>query len=143
MSIEPTDDIKQANHDLTEHGLALYVGGLDPVATADVRERLLRAADLSEAHGVPTRGYPFDPDHHNRRVFNLFNLDSVFVDLIRDQLALNFVRHMIGEDFLISNFSGQYHRARQPADAVACRSGLRAAAVAKHAARMQRCLAAG
>jgi ectoine hydroxylase-related dioxygenase (phytanoyl-CoA dioxygenase family) len=105
MSIEPTDDIKQANHDLTEHGLALYVGGLDPVATADVRERLLRAADLSEAHGVPTRGYPFDPDHHNRRVFNLFNLDSVFVDLIRDQLALNFVRHMIGEDFLISNFS--------------------------------------
>jgi len=38
-------------------------------------------------------------------VFHLFNLDPVFVDLIRHPAALQFVQHTLGNEFLISNFS--------------------------------------
>jgi hypothetical protein len=65
---------------------------------------LLDAADRSDLVGIPTRGYAFDFDEKNRRVFMLFAWDAVFVELIRHPLALRYVKRTIG-DFLISNFS--------------------------------------
>ena len=103
--VQPTDDIAQAKEDIARHGFALFAGALNDAETREVRERLLRAADLSEKRGIPTTGYVFDPDDKNRRVFDLFNLDPIFIDLIRRPLALEFVRHVIGDSFLISNFS--------------------------------------
>lgn len=103
--IAPTTDRARALADLDQHGLAIVAGALDTEQTRDARCRLLAACRASEADGVPTRGYPFDPDRHNRRVFHLFNLDALFVDLVAHSSALSFVRHLLGEDFLISNFS--------------------------------------
>ncbi len=90
---------------LARHGFAVVPGALDGSQVAEVRERLERAAALSEADGVPTRNYAFDPDPLNRRVFHLFNLDPVFVELVRHPSALDFVHHLLGSEFLISNFS--------------------------------------
>ncbi len=100
-----TADPQQALLDLDTHGAAILSRALPPAAVRDVRARLLMAAALSEADGVPTRGYPFDTDTHNQRVFHLFNLDPIFVELIRRPAALQFVAHLLGADFLISNFS--------------------------------------
>ena len=100
-----TTSIDQAQADLAEHGVAVLAGALDPTATADVRDRLVRAAERSEARGFPTRNYEFDPDGQNVRVFMLFNLDPVFSELIVHPLALRFVHAAIGEAFSISNFS--------------------------------------
>ena len=83
-----TTSIDQAQADLAEHGVAVLAGALDPTATADVRDRLVRAAERSEARGFPTRNYEFDPDGHNVRVFMLFNLDPVFSELIVHPLAI-------------------------------------------------------
>lgn len=105
MTVRPTTDPTQASRDLAEHGLALLSGALDPHAVRDVRARLERAIGASESDGVPTRGYPFDLDTLNQRVFHLFNLDPVFVDLIQRPLALRFVEQTLGKAFLISNFS--------------------------------------
>lgn len=101
----PTASIDEALADLAEHGVAILTGALDPKATADVRGRLIRAAERSEQIGVATRNYEFDPDGHNVRVFMLFNLDAIFSELIVDQRALRFVHASIGEAFSISNFS--------------------------------------
>ncbi|MCB1748905.1 MAG: phytanoyl-CoA dioxygenase family protein [Gammaproteobacteria bacterium] len=101
----PTRDPARARADLDSHGLAILAGALDATALATVRARLEDAIAASEADGVPTRGYAFDPDLHNVRVFHLLNLDPLFVDLVRDPRALAFVRHQLGEKFLISNFS--------------------------------------
>lgn len=101
----PTTDLDTARADLDRHGFALVAGALSATEAADVRTRLLAAIEASEADGVPTRGYPFDPDEKNERVFHLFNLDPIFVDLIQRPLALDFVRHLLGESFLVSNFS--------------------------------------
>lgn len=98
------DELDAADRDLDEVGVAVVTGVLDAAATADVRARLLDAADRSDAVGIPTRGYAFDFDAKNRRVFMLFAWDPVFVELIQHPLALRYVRRTIGE-FLISNFS--------------------------------------
>lgn len=105
MTVQPTADPAQASRDLAEHGLALLTGALDIEAVREVRARLETAIGVSEADGVPTRGYPFDVDTHNQRVFHLFNLDPIFVDLIQRPLALRFVEQCLGATFLISNFS--------------------------------------
>jgi ectoine hydroxylase-related dioxygenase (phytanoyl-CoA dioxygenase family) len=103
--VTPTTDPEQARRDIDEHGIAILTGVLNAAEVADIRRRLFDAIALSEADGVPTRGYPFDPDKHNIRVFHLFNLDPVFVDLIQRPVALKYVRQMLGDEFLISNFS--------------------------------------
>jgi fumagillin biosynthesis dioxygenase len=101
----PTASVDAALADLQEHGVAILEGALDPSETALVRSRLLAAADLSEARGFPTRSYEFDPDDQNVRVFMLFNLDPIFLDLIVRPIARTFVHAAIGEEFSISNFS--------------------------------------
>jgi ectoine hydroxylase-related dioxygenase (phytanoyl-CoA dioxygenase family) len=101
----PTTSIDEALADLAEHGVAILTGALDADATTDVRRHLVRAAEHSEERGVPTRNYEFDPDHHNARVFMLFNLDPIFSELIVDPRAMRFVHSTIGEAFSISNFS--------------------------------------
>jgi len=106
----PTATINAALAQLDEHGYAIVENALDPAAVGDVRERLFRAADRSEQVGVPTTGYAFDPDRYNRRVFHLFNLDPVFVELIGRPDALAFVQHVLGETYLISNFSANITR---------------------------------
>lgn len=99
------DLLESARRTLADEGYVIVPGALDRVGASEVRQRLLAAADASEADGVPTRGYPFDPDQANLRVFHLFNLDPVFVELIAHPAALFFVRALLGDDFLISNFS--------------------------------------
>jgi ectoine hydroxylase-related dioxygenase (phytanoyl-CoA dioxygenase family) len=85
--------------------MAVVRGVLTPAETADVRRRLLEAADRSDAAGIATRGYAFDADSRNRRVFMLFNWDPVFLRLIEHPLAVRFVERALGESFLVSNFS--------------------------------------
>ncbi len=101
----PTTSVDQALLDLADHGVAVLAGALDPVETADVRRRLLAAAERSEQRGFPTRNYEFDPDGHNVRVFMLFNLDPIFLDLIVRPLARRFVEPALDNAFTISNFS--------------------------------------
>lgn len=105
MNAVVTADPATARAALAREGLAVLTGVLDPERTREVRRLLEEAATASEADGVPTRGYAFDTDTRNRRVFHLFNLDPVFVDLIQHPEALALVRQTLGEAFLISNFS--------------------------------------
>jgi hypothetical protein len=100
-----TDELELADRDLEEFGVAVVRGVLAREENADVRRRLLAAADRSDAAGIPTRGYEFDPDSRNRRVFMLFNWDPVFLRLIEHPLAVRFVERALGETFLVSNFS--------------------------------------
>lgn len=101
----PTTDLAVARETLAEHGFALVSGALTADETREVRERLIAAIARSERDGVPTRGYPFDEDALNQRVFHLFNLDPVFIDLIQRPIALEFVTHLLGDAWLVSNFS--------------------------------------
>jgi fumagillin biosynthesis dioxygenase len=101
----PTASLDDALADVHEHGVAVLTDVLDESCTALVRARLLDAAAQSEARGVATRDYAFDPDGNNVRVFGLINLDALFRELIVHPVALRFVDATIGTPFSISNFS--------------------------------------
>lgn len=90
---------------LANDGHCIVPDVLSPEETADVRDRLWRAAAESERRGAPTRNVGLDPNEHNVRVFNLLDLDPVFRNLIQHPLALDLVRHLLGDGFLISNFT--------------------------------------
>jgi 5-dehydro-6-demethoxyfumagillol dioxygenase len=104
-SLAPTASVDEALASFDEHGVAVLVGALDAAEVVDVRSRLDAAVLRSEDRGFPTRDYEFDPDGNNVRVFMLFNLDPIFLDLIVRPVARTFVHHAIGTEFTISNFS--------------------------------------
>lgn len=78
---------------------------LDSEATAQVRSRLLHAAKAYEDSGESTYMPQLDPNDSNVRVFNLLELDPIFRDLILHPLAVEFVAGLLGEHFMISNFT--------------------------------------
>lgn len=106
-SVERRDErqINAAKRQLEQEGFALLENMLTPNEVIEIKADLADAIAISEQDGVPTRGYAFDPDSHNQRVFHLFNLNDKFVELIQAPIALEFVRHQLGDEFLISNFS--------------------------------------
>lgn len=90
---------------LEQHGYCVIEDVLEPSQTADVRHRLAEAADENERRGVPTYIEGLDPNPANVRVFNLLDLDPVFVELISHPLALEIAQHVLDDDFIISNFT--------------------------------------
>lgn len=90
---------------LDEQGYCVIEDVLDLPKTADVRHRLVEAAAESERRGIPTYMEGLDPNPNNVRVFNLLDLDPVFVELISHPVALVIARHLLDDDFVISNFT--------------------------------------
>ncbi len=95
---------------LREHGYCLVERVLDSTRTKEARRRLVEAAAESERRGVPTYIEGLDPNASNVRVFNLLDLDPVFIELIAHPAALEIVRHVLSDDFGISNFTANIAR---------------------------------
>jgi len=90
---------------IAEHGFCVVASVLDRERCAEVRERLLAASNESQRRGNPTWIDTLDPNDRNVRVFNLLDLDPLFIELIQHPLALAAVHSVIGAHFLISNFT--------------------------------------
>ena len=86
-------------------GLCVMENVLDAAALKRVHGALQAGIDRDHATGVQLRGFPFDPDTHNLRVFDLIGKDPVFVELVEHPIAIKLVRHVIGQSFLLSNLS--------------------------------------
>jgi 5-dehydro-6-demethoxyfumagillol dioxygenase len=98
-------DLDAAKAALHADGFAIVPSVLARERCDDIRARLWRAAEESERRGAPTRNIGIDPNEHNVRVFNLLDLDPVFVELIAHPLAIELVTALLGDGFLISNFT--------------------------------------
>lgn len=90
---------------LSEHGFCVIPGVLDQIATSDVRTRLVDAAAESNRRGMPTYIDNLDPNDANVRVFNLLELNSVFIELISHPLAVEIASCLLDDDFVVSNFT--------------------------------------
>lgn len=95
---------------LREQGYCVVPDVLAADQVRVTRERLLAAADESERRGVSTFMPQLDPNAANVRVFFLLELDALFRDLIRHPTALALVRALLGDGFLISNFTANIAR---------------------------------
>ena len=70
-----------------------------------------KAEDIAgEKRGDNTYLPYLDPNSSNVRVFYLMELDEVFRDLIAHPVAISMVQSVLGEDFLISNFTANIAR---------------------------------
>ncbi len=99
-----------ARQQLHEQGHCVVPDVLDPQAVAQARTRLLQAAEESRRRGVDTFMPTLDPNAANIRVFFLLELDALFRQLIRHPVALQLVGELLGDDFLISNFTANIAR---------------------------------
>jgi len=95
---------------LNEHGYCIIEKVLGPEEVREARHRLLAAAEESETRGIPTYIEGLDPNANNVRVFNLLDLDPIFLELIQHPLALDITRHVLTDDFIISNFTANIAR---------------------------------
>jgi ectoine hydroxylase-related dioxygenase (phytanoyl-CoA dioxygenase family) len=95
----------RAEQALAEDGFCVLEGVLDATRLADIRARLWAASAESQRRGVSTWIDTLDPNDRNIRVFGLLELDGVFRELIVHPVALAAVRGLIGNEFIISNFT--------------------------------------
>ena len=103
MNLPP--DIERQRSLLRDQGWCVVPGVISRERAARVRERLDMAAAESRNRGVDTYMPALDPNDRNVRVFYLLDLDPVFVELIAHPAALALVRAILGEGFMISNFT--------------------------------------
>ena len=108
---------------LLDDGFCVVDGVLDAAAVRDVRRRLVAAAEESRRRGVDTFMPVLDPNDRNVRVFNLLDLDPVFVELIQHPRAIALVRELLGDGFLIFELHREHRVAGQPLDEPAFGSG--------------------
>ncbi len=99
---ELSDDPAQWRQDLDAHGICLVADALDADRLRAVRERLYAAAAEDVEAG---RGYVYDLDDANQRVWALLKRGSEFVELARDPVALELIGSLLGPTFLLSNIS--------------------------------------
>jgi ectoine hydroxylase-related dioxygenase (phytanoyl-CoA dioxygenase family) len=95
----PTTDLERAKADLAEHGYCLVEGALDAAEVARLRGRLVALAAQEVEDGTD---YVYD-NGANQRVWQLLNKGEMFEELAQHPLAIDFMGHLLGSPFLLSN----------------------------------------
>ncbi len=104
------DHLVTAKAQLRDEGWCVVHDVLDAADARRALDRLWAAAGESRRRGVPTFMPVLDPNESNVRVFYLLELDALFRELIQHPVAVDMVRSLLGENFLISNFTANIAR---------------------------------
>ena len=96
--------------DLENDGYCIVEGVLDADEVVAARSALAAAVAETERRGVPTFMPVLDPNPANVRVFNLIDLHATFRELILHPRAIQLVTRLLGEHFMISNFTANIAR---------------------------------
>ena len=95
---------------LKDEGWCVVPDVLDARHAGMALDRLWAAAEESQHRGVSTFMPLLDPNPSNVRVFYLLELDALFRELIQHPVAVEMVQSLLGEAFLISNFTANIAR---------------------------------
>jgi len=104
------DQLASAKSQLRSEGWCVLPGVLDADRAAQALDRLWAAEAESRRRGVDTFMPILDPNSSNVRVFYLLALDALFRDLIEHPTAVEMVKSLLGETYLISNFTANIAR---------------------------------
>tara|TARA_R110002003_G_scaffold42_14_gene3178 strand:- start:25058 stop:25534 length:477 start_codon:yes stop_codon:yes gene_type:complete len=103
-------DLVEHQRQLREEGFCIIPDVLPSSKAKEALDRLWRAAKESRRRGNDTYLPHLDPNESNVRVFYLMELDEIFRDLISHPTAVSMVQSLLGEDFLVSNFTANIAR---------------------------------
>ena len=104
------DDYTWHRKHLQAEGWVVIPDVLTPEQADEVASRLWKAKEAGEKRGDLTYINFLDPNASNVRVFYLMELDKIFRDLISHPVAVDMVKSVLGDDFLISNFTANTAR---------------------------------
>jgi fumagillin biosynthesis dioxygenase len=104
------DALEWAKRQLKDDGWCVVPDVLEASQAARAMDRLWAAEAESRRRGVETFMPILDPNPSNVRVFYLMELDALFRELIQHPVAVEMVRSLLGETFLISNFTANIAR---------------------------------
>jgi hypothetical protein len=102
--------LTSSKKDLEETGVAVLPGVMSAKEAEEAVGRLWAAAEGFRRMGGPTFMPQLDPNEANVRVFALLELDPLFRDLIRHPAAIPLVEAVLGEGWMISNFTANIAR---------------------------------
>ncbi|KAK5174143.1 uncharacterized protein LTR77_001223 [Saxophila tyrrhenica] len=103
-NVDPSNYAWARKH-LSDEGYVVIPDILTPSEADHILARLWKAKESGEKRGDLTHMQHLDPNDSNIRVFYLLELDAVFRELIAHPVAVDLVKSVLGEDFLISNFT--------------------------------------
>ncbi|KAA8651171.1 hypothetical protein EYZ11_007037 [Aspergillus tanneri] len=103
-------NIEEAKARLREHGWVKIPSVLTKDEAANALDRLWKAKEASEASGEETFQPILDPNPSNVRVFYLPELDELFRDMLTHPTGIEMTKSVLGEKFLVSNFSANIAR---------------------------------
>jgi fumagillin biosynthesis dioxygenase len=89
-----------------EEGFCVLPSVIDGAAVAAAREASVAAARQAAAGGYPITWEDLDPNGRNVRMPDLLAYDPVFTDLIIDERVTPYVAALLGQNWLVSNFTG-------------------------------------
>jgi fumagillin biosynthesis dioxygenase len=92
--------------ELRDTGCCVLPAILSPDELQAARTALDGAVESMRQRGIATHSEMLDPNAANVRVYNLPELSTVFLDLLRHPAALDMVRTVLGPNFIVSNFTG-------------------------------------
>lgn len=102
--------LADAAQDLESNGWCVLPGVMSADEAGAALARLWKAADAYSAAGGQTFMNVLDPNASNVRIFSLLALDPLFRELILHPDALHLVDALLGDDFMISNFTANIAR---------------------------------
>ena len=101
---KPEDDLARLTGDLDRWGYCLVAGALAEPVLSQLRERLLAQAGAEIEQGITRHDSPVElGEKKNQWVRMLSNKGRIFIDaLVHNAAVLPVVRHLLGEDILLS-----------------------------------------
>jgi hypothetical protein len=103
-------DMEEIKRHLRDEGWVRLSSVISKDEDAHVLERLWKAKESAEARGDQSYLGHLDPNPSNVRVFGLLELDPIFRDLIAHPKIIEMVKHILGDNFIISNFTANIAR---------------------------------
>jgi len=103
--LDMTRPVGEVVGELEEHGFSILPAVLTREEAAAARAALVRAAEASEARGIPTRMDYLDPGGKNVRIYDLIEYDPVFAALAEHPVVVPYVTAALDGDPALSNFS--------------------------------------
>ena len=102
--------LDEARNHLKEEGWCSIPDILSKEEADKALSCLWAAAEESKKHGDDTFLPFLDPNESNVRVFYLLELDATFRELIEHPTAVDMVKSVLGDNYLISNFTANIAR---------------------------------
>lgn len=100
------DDIDGIKAALAADGLVLIENFVTGDALKRAQDTVWEVVEEDRARNIKAKNFSFDPDDRNIRIFNLIGKRQLFRDMVMDPLAITIGKHLLGDPFSISNFSG-------------------------------------